>query len=429
MDIDPWLPRAAARRPDGVALQTPDGPVAYRDLLAAATRAAGALRALGVNPGHRVAIALEPGRDFVEALHGSLLLGAIAVPVDSRLGDAERAAQQRRCVAIVNVPLTGGTALFERSEWLQDDVALVVHTSGTTRSPRPVELTFGNLFAHARAVARAVQLTPEDRWLCPLPLSHVGGLMAVLRCCAQAATCVFEPAPFDSERVARSLREDATLASLVPTMLDRVLEAGGTPGPQLRRILLGGGSVTRELLERARDAGFPVSQTYGLTQACSTVTLAEPGDVETAGRPLAGFGLSISRAGEIYVTGPAVSGEDVVATGDLGRLLQDGRLVVTGRTVDTIVTGGENVSPAEVEAALLEHPDVAEAAVFGRRHPQWGEAVSAKVVARAGTEPTAEGLKAHLDERLAGYKVPKTFDVVTTLPRTASGKLLRRDLH
>jgi O-succinylbenzoic acid--CoA ligase len=429
VDIDPWLPRAAARRPDGVALQTPGGPVSYRDLLQAATRTAGALRALGVKAGDRVALALEPGREFVEAVHGSLLLGAIAVPVDSRLRDAERAAQQRRCVAIVNVPLTKGTALFERSEWLEDDVALVVHTSGTTRRPQPVELTFGNLFAHARGVARAVELTPEDRWLNPLPLSHIGGLMAVLRCCAQSATCILEPAPFDTERVARSLGEDATLASLVPTMLDRVLEAGGTPGRQLRRILLGGGSVTRELLERARAAGFPVSQTYGLTQACSTVTLAEPGDVETAGRPLPGFGLSISRAGEIYVTGPAVAGEDVVATGDLGRLEEDGRLVVTGRKVDTIVTGGENVSPAEVEAALLEHPDVAEAAVFGRRHPQWGEAVSAKVVARPGSEPTAEALKAHLDGRLAGYKVPKTYDLVETLPRTASGKLLRRELH
>jgi o-succinylbenzoate---CoA ligase len=429
VDIDPWLPRAAARRPDGVALRTPDGPVAYRELLQAATRAAGALRALGVKPGDRVALALEPGREFVEALHGSLLLGGVAVPVDSRLGDSERAPQTRRCVAIVNVPLRAGTALFERSEWLEDDIALVVHTSGTTRRPRPVALTFGNLFAHARAVARAVELTPEDRWLCPLPLSHIGGLMALLRCCAQTATCVLEPAPFDTERVTRSLREDATLASLVPTMLDRVLEAGGRPGPQLRRILLGGGSVTRELLERARDAGFPVSQTYGLTQACSTVTLAEPGDLETAGRPLPGFGVSIARTGEIYVTGPAVAGEEVVATGDLGRLEEDGRLVVTGRRVDTIVTGGENVSPAEVEAALLEHPDVAEAAVFGRLHPKWGEAVSAKVVARAGTEPTAEELKAHCAQRLAGYKVPKTFDLVDKLPRTASGKLLRRELR
>ena len=429
MDIDPWLPRAAARRPDGVALQTPDGPVTYRDLLQAATRAAGALRALGVKPGDRVALALAPGREFVEAVHGSLLLGAIAVPVDSRLGDSERAAQTRRCVAIVNVPLTAGTALFERSEWLEDDIALVVHTSGTTRRPRPVALSFGNLFAHARAVARAVVLTPEDRWLNPLPLSHIGGLMAVLRCCAQSATCVLEPAPFDTERVTRSLREDATLASLVPTMLDRVLEAGGTPGPQLRRILLGGGDVTRDLLVRARAAGFPVSQTYGLTQACSTVTLAEPGDLDTAGQPLPGFGVSISRAGEIYVTGPAVSGEDVVATGDLGRLQKDGRLVVTGRKVDTIVTGGENVSPAEVEAVLIEHPDVAEVAVFGRLHPEWGEAVSAKLVARAGTEPTDEELRAHVAQRLAGYKVPKTFDLVDELPRTASGKLLRRELR
>jgi o-succinylbenzoate---CoA ligase len=429
VEIDPWLPRAAARRPDGIALETPGGPVAYRDLLMGATRAAGALAALGVKPGDRAAIALAPGRDFVEAVHGCLLLGAVAVPVDPRLGEAERAAQTRGAAAVVVEPLHGGTRMFVRTEWLPDDVALVVHTSGTTGNPLPVELTFANLQAHARAAAAAVALAPEDRWLSPLPLAHVGGLMALLRCSAQAATFVLEPPPFDADRMARKLREDGvTVASLVPTMLERVLDAGGTPGPSLRRILLGGGPVTRALLVRARTAGYPVCQTYGLTQACSTVTLSEPGDLETAGRPLPGLGVSIGRDGEILVTGPAVAGEEVLRTGDLGRLDDDGRLVVIGRKADTIVTGGENVSPAEVEAALLEHPDVAEAAVFARKHAQWGEAVSAKVVPRAGAAPTAAQLRAHCSQRLAGYKVPKGFELVEALPRTASGKLLRREL-
>jgi O-succinylbenzoic acid--CoA ligase len=242
---------------------------------------------------------------------------------------------------------------------------------------------------------------------------------------------VLEPPPFDAERVARALREDGiTLASLVPTMLARVLEAGGRPGPRLRRVLLGGGPVAPGLVRRAVEAGFPISQTYGLTEACSTVTVAEPGDLETAGRPLPGLGLSIAPDGEIFVNGPTVVGEwDTLHTGDVGRLDDEGRLTVVGRKRDTIVTGGENVAPAEVEAVLEEHPQLAEAGVFGRPHPVWGEAVSARVVPSGEVAPTADELRAYCSERLAGYKVPKTFELAKRLPRTASGKLLRRELR
>ena len=225
---------------------------------------------------------------------------------------------------------------------------------------------------------------PDERWLVPMPLSHVGGLMVLVRSAAAAGTVVLEPPPFDADRVARLLREgDITLVSLVPTMLARILDAGGRPGPRLRRVLLGGGPVPPGLLRRAVEAGLPVSQTYGLTEAGSTVTLAEPGDLETAGRPLPGLGVSIAADGEIFVNGPTVVGEwDTLRTGDLGRLDDEGRLTVVGRKSDTIVSGGENVAPAEVEAVLEEHPQVAEAGVFGRAHPQWGESVTARIVPR-----------------------------------------------
>ena len=239
---------------------------------------------------------------------------------------------------------------------------------------------------------------------------------------------MLEPPPFDAERVAERL-QDVTLASLVPTMLQRVLDAGGRPGPRLRRVLLGGGPVSPALMRRAADAGFPVSQTYGLTEACSTVTLAEPGDLETAGRALPGTGLTVAADGEILISGPTVVGEwDALRTGDLGRLDDEGRLTVIGRKSDTIVTGGENVAPAEVEAVLEEHPGVAEAAVFARPHPEWGESVIALVVPEGESAPSAAALREHVAERLAGYKVPKAFELVTRLPRTPSGKLLRREL-
>jgi len=241
---------------------------------------------------------------------------------------------------------------------------------------------------------------------------------------------VLEPPPFDADRVARLLREgDITMVSLVPTMLARVLEAGGRPGPRLRRVLLGGGPVPPGLVRRAVEAGFPVSQTYGLTEACSMVTVAEPGDLETAGRPLPGIGLALGSDGEISVHGPTVVGEwATLRTGDLGRLDGDGRLIVLGRKSDTIVTGGENVAPAEVEAVLEEHPKVAEAGVFARAHPDWGESVTARIVPRGERAPSAGELRAHCEQRLAGYKVPKAFELAASLPRTPSGKLLRREL-
>ncbi len=182
-----------------------------------------------------------------------------------------------------------------------------------------------------------------------------------------------------------------TTASLVPSQLRRLLEAGAEPGPDLRRILLGGGPMPRALLSRARAAGFPVCPSYGLTQACSTVTVAEPGDLETAGRALPGVGVAITDHGEIIVSGATVNTLGSLRTGDLGHLDEQGRLIVTGRKGDMIVTGGENVSPAEVEAVLAEHPDVVEAAVFARPHPLWGEAITALVVARPGAELAAGG--------------------------------------
>ena len=432
MEIGPWLARAAARRPNGVALETPGERLTYHELLLAATRAAGRLSLRGVEPGDRVAIALPPGRAFVVAVHACLLLRAPAMPIDLRLSEREREQLTRGVEARVSQPLAeDGGAPFDIADPDEDEVALVVHTSGTTRTPRPVELTFGNVAAHMRASGAVLGAEPGERWLCPMPLSHVGGLMVLVRSAAAVGTVVLEPPPFDAERVARLLREgEVTLASLVPTMLARVLDAGGRPGPRLRRVLLGGGPVPAALLRRAVEAGFPVSQTYGLTEAGSTVTLAEPGDLETAGRPLPGLGLSIAEDGEIFVNGPTVVGEwETLRTGDLGRLDDQGRLTVIGRKSDTIVSGGENVAPAEVEAVLEEHPQVAEAGVFGRNHPLWGESVTARIVPRGDIAPTAAELRAHCSERLAGYKVPKAFELAKRLPRTASGKLLRRELR
>jgi o-succinylbenzoate---CoA ligase len=423
MDFGHWLSGAAGRHPDRVAVETPDESVTYRELLLRAVRAAGALHVRGVEAGRPVAIALEPGLAFVEALHGCVLLGAPAVPVDPRLAQRERDAILREVEEAVTRPLRGETGVFQLPDPPdRDGTALVVYTSGTTGRPKPHEITYGNVRANARGLAQAMELGDDERWLCPLPLSHVGGLMVVLRSALMGTTAVIGP-------VERLSGEGITIASLVPTQLQRLLDANVRPGPDLRRILLGGGPMPRALLIRARSAGYKVCPSYGLTQACSTVTVAEPGDAETAGRAIPGVGVAISDDGEIVVSGTTTNTLGSLRTGDLGRLDEQGRLIVTGRKGDVIITGGENVSPVEIEAVLAEHPDVVESAVFSRPHPLWGEAITARVVPRDGAELDQGALRAHCLERLAGFKVPKAFELVSELPRTASGKVRRAELH
>jgi O-succinylbenzoic acid--CoA ligase len=431
MDFGHWLSSAAGRRPERVAIVAGDEHVTYRELLLRAVRAAGGLHLRGARRGEPVALILPPGLPFLEALHGCLILGTPAVPIDPRLAERERKAVLREIEVRIERPMTGDTGVFQLPEpGEREDVALVVHTSGTTGRPQPVAITYGNIRANARGLAQAMGLGDDERWLCPLPLAHVGGLMVFMRSAIMATTAVLAPPPFDAEAVARTLRDDdITIVSLVPAQLQKLLDAGATPGPRLRRVLLGGGAVPPVLLERARAAGFPVCPSYGLTQACSTVTVAEPGDMESAGRPLKGVGVAIAEDGEILVSGATVNALGSLRTGDLGRIDEQGRLVVTGRKSDVIITGGENVSPAEVEGVLLEHPGVSEAAVFARPHPLWGDAVTAWVVPVPGAEPSVAALRAHCLERLARFKVPKAFELVDELPRTDSGKVRRTELR
>jgi o-succinylbenzoate---CoA ligase len=384
--MEPWLERAAALRPDRLAVEAPEGALTYAELLDRARTAARGLHGV-------VAIDLPPGLEFAVRLHACLLAGAVAVPVDHRLNARERAA------------LTADAA---------PGTALVVHTSGTTGAPRAIEIRQENILANALGTAVALGLARDERWLCPLPLSHVGGLMVLLRSAIYAATAV----------IGAPDRDDVTLASMVPTQLARVLDKA--PPPTLRAVLLGGAPADRALLVRARDAGWPVAPSYGLTETCSAATIGEIGDANTSGRALPGVTVGIAPDGEILVSGPTVAGGGTLRTGDLGRLDDRGRLIVTGRKADTIVSGGENVAPAEVEAVLLEHPAVADAGVFSRPHPEWGEAVTARVVLRS--EASELELRTWARERLAGFKVPKTIEVADALPRTASGKLLRREL-
>ncbi len=287
----------------------------------------------------------------------------------------------------------------------------IVFTSGTTTEPRPIELSQANHEASARALGERLGLGPEDRWLACMPLHHVGGLAIVHRAAMFESALVLHER-FEAERVRAELAEGGiTHVSLVPTMLSRLMPL---EAPALKALLLGGGPIPADQLE----SGLPVVPTYGMTETASAVATGSPGE------PLPGVELRIAEDGEILVRGPMVARDGWLATGDLGSLDDRSRLAVEGRKNDTIISGGENVSPTRVEAVLEQHPAVAEAGVVGRPDPEWGESVTAFVVGEVGEA----GLLAHARERLAAHEVPKSVVFVDALPRNPAGKLIRRSL-
>jgi o-succinylbenzoate---CoA ligase len=407
--VQDWLTAAAQARPDHPAVVADDGSLSYAELDERASRRAAHLARAGVRPGRRVRVTHPPGLAFVELLHALPRLRAVFAP--------EAPSEPPE-------PVLGEGPV---EAWLQiggnpDAVHTVIRTSGTTGEPKAVELTYANHLASARASAGGLGVEPDDRWLCPLPLHHVGGLNVLIRSAINQTTVALHER-FDAERVKATLEAgEVTLASLVPTMLVRLRAAGLSRAPGLRAIALGGGPIPPGLLDWAGETGIPVVPVYGMTETCSQVVAGSPG------RALPGVELEIAPDGEILVRGemvaPGEAGPDGwLHTGDLGRLDDDGALHVLGRVKELIVTGGENVAPLEVEQALLAHPAVSDAGVVGLPDPDWGEAVTAFVVLRSPVP--AEELRDWCRERLASFKVPKAIHPVEALPRNAGGKLQR----
>ena len=410
--MEDWLTAAARARPGQEAVATDDGSLTYAELDQQADRRARELAAAGIRAGDRVRLTHPPGLAFTGLLHAVPRLGAVLEPgPPAQPPDPAVAGRDSR---------VGLRTTFE-----PDAIHTVIRTSGTTGAPKAVELTYANHAASAIASADALGVEPGDRWLCPLPLHHVGGLNVLIRSAINATTVVLHER-FDAERVRGTLEAgEVTLASLVPTMLARLRAAGLRSAPGLRAIALGGGPVPAGLLDWAHETGIPVVPVYGMTETCSQVVAGSPG------RPLRGVELEIDPRGEILVRGPmvapgAVADDGWLHTGDLGSLDEDGRLHVLGRLKELIVTGGENVAPLQVEQVLLAHPAVLDAGVAGLSDPEWGEAVTAFVV--LGAPAGAEELRAWCRERLEPFKVPKAVHVVERLPRNAGGKLVRERL-
>lgn len=451
----PWI----VSHPDRLAVASGDVRWSYRDLDREAQRWAERLKARGVSEGDRVAHLSRVTPDAVALAHAIWRLGAVAVPLNTRLTAAELAPQLEALqprLTLVDPSFADRLSLEgERpSRRSSGDTAAILFTSGTTGRPKAAALSHANFLAAARASAANVGGAPGDRWLLCLPLFHVGGLTMLHRCATYGAA-LFLQERFDAGAASRAIdSDDITHTSLVATTLRRLLDArGDRPFPRtLDAILIGGGPVPPALLERARALGAPVLQTYGLTESCAQVTTERPREADglTAGPPLPGLAVRIvdqggndlppNAVGEIEVSGPTVfqgyAGDESethqtlwkgwLRTRDLGSLDERGRLTVAARRADLIVSGGENVYPAEVEAVLLTAPGVLDAAVFARPDDEWGQVPVAAVV--AGPDFSPEEAERHCRARLAGYKVPRRFVLLPELPRNAAGKLDRAAL-
>lgn len=421
--LDNWLAQRSLTCPDRMAVASADRRLTYAELDAEATAAARRLAAIGVRAGSAVALELPASAGYVVLLHALMRLGAVAVPLDPRLPPREREAVFEAEPPALTIAGTAELPATQADlpllgEHDLDAIHCRILTSGTAGAPRPVGLTYGNHLWSAVGSAFNLGVDPGDRWLCCLPFHHVSGLAIVLRSVIYGTGMVVHDG-FDPERVARSLRDDGiTLLSLVATQLRRLLEAGADlSGP--RAILVGGGPVPPDALEEAHARGATVVQTYGLTEAASQVTTLAPEDAQrkrgSAGRPLLTTHLRIA-GGEILVQGPTVAPHSADAdgwlhTGDLGRIDEEGFLYVEGRGDDMIVSGGENVVPAEVEAVLRTHPAVADAAVVARPSREWQQAIAAIVVLEPEASAGPDELRRHCAERLAPYKVPKRFEL------------------
>ena len=305
--------------------------------------------------------------------------------------------------------------------------ALVVFTSGTSGTPKGVRLTAANLEAAASSSAEHLGHGPEDVWLLAVPFHHVAGISILVRS-AYAGGAVRLLDGFEPETFAFALRRGVTMASVVPTMLVRLLAHDPGPYQGLRAVLVGGGPIPAGLLERAADAGLPVLPTYGMTETFGQMATLRPGSpLAYRAHPLPGVSLRIETDGRLAVRGPQVfpgylgkpdRADPWLVTNDLGEIDEEGAVRILGRADTVIVTGGENVDPIRVEAELEAHPGVVEAVVVGVADAEWGTAVGCVY----SGEAHPEDLEVFLKGRLPGFMVPRRWLRVKAIPRTSLGK-------
>jgi long-chain acyl-CoA synthetase len=420
------LADTAARVPNRPALVSGGTTTTYAELDDRAARAAGALRALGISAGEPVAFVMPNDPASVAAFHGARRLGAVPVPLNPLLSEREVAARVAESGArLVAAGELDGEPLLDAASG--GEVGTILYTSGSTGAPKRVELTPDGLRLSAEATAAALGLQQDDRLLGAAPLSHFFGLTGCMNAAIAAGACLVLMPRFEAAAAVETMeRERVTVFMGVPAMCIALLAL--PDAPRLRLAHVGGAPLTEETRRSLGTRfGAEVLEGYGMTEAGGAVAIEHSGRPHkpgSVGSALTGE-LAIAGDGEVLVRAPtiALGLGDWFATGDVGRLDDDGDLFLLDRKKDVILRGGYTVYPREVEAALAEHPAVREAVVVGIPHATLGEEVAAVVVAE-GVDP--DELRAFVRERVAAYKYPRLVEVVDELPHGPTGKIDRR---
>lgn len=354
--------------------------------------------------------------------------GAALLPVDPRLPAPQAQALLRLARPTVTISDPDDESSARRIDDAvpaSDGIVLLVHTSGTGGDPKLAQFERRAVESAVAASAEALGATSDDRWVSCLPLAHIGGLLVLVRGMLLGAPVTILPR-FDVEAFASE--RDVAFASLVPTMLRRLLDAG-VDLSSYRAILVGGAELPADL----RAHAGAVIETYGLTESCGGVVYdgSPIGSVEVRlgaddGIELSGPTLMSSYRSDPEGTATAFTEDGWLVTGDVGELGGDGRLRVVGRADDLIITGGEKVWPSAVEAAVGAHPKVREVAVGGLPDPEWGQRVVVWVVPADPLDPPSlDDLRRSSAATLASHEAPRGLVLVDDLPRTSSGKLRR----
>lgn len=439
------LVRAAADSADLAFVRTSQLLLTYAEVAETVVPAARALAELARPlPRPLVWLRLSPTIESILALLTCIEAGVPFAAAHPRWTETEAAARLAALEGadFLHLPVPGHVAPSTIAVEIDEEAPLaVLFTSGTSGVSAPVVLSRRAFLESAVASRSAVMLDEADRWLLSMPLAHVGGLSILVRCLLARACVVLDTGAFEARRWASMLREHGiTHASVVPTMLRRIVDAQIEAPPSLRCLLVGGAACDAGLARDAIALGLPIRRTYGMTETCAMTTCeAAPGQ-GGVGRNLLGIEMK-SDAGEICVRSATLAsglfGRDGITplpltddgwfrTGDLGRVESTGIVHIEGRRSEVIITGGENVHPSEVESALLSLHGVSQAVVFAVEHPEWGSRVSAAIVVD-DPSVTPSIVAEQMRAKLSGFKRPKAYAVLPDFPSLPSGKVDRRE--
>jgi o-succinylbenzoate---CoA ligase len=481
-----FLKKRAFLTPDRIAVYFNEQTVTFNELYQHSYRVAGQLQRAGVCKDQYIGVLLKNNLDTVVILFALQLLGVRGVILNNRLSPSELVWQLNDAMvasliledtfsetkAFINnqIPtlcmLTKDDIFSGNSDVpiIQEEISLseictIMYTSGTTGNPKGVIQTYGNHWWSSIGSALNLGFIDGDCWLCNVPLFHISGFSILMRSVIYGMPIVLHD-QFDVEKTIYDIHEKkVTIMSVVGTTLTRIVEALNDrhlPN-HFRCMLLGGGPAPLPLLQACVEKEVPVFQTYGMTESSSQIVTLAPEysltKLGSAGKPLFPSELQIVEEdggaapagvpGEIVIKGPNVTQGYLFRpeaskekfcngwfhTGDIGYLDYEGFLYVLDRRSDLIISGGENIYPAEIESVLAAHQDVVEAGVTSLDDADWGQVPIAFIVKREGTNPSVEALEQFCKARLAKYKVPKAFYFTKELPRNASKKVLRRELR